>query len=106
MKTFETLGEARSKATTMQKIIKIRHRDAGVCYIITKCPLSMLAAALRKTPMPEIKELLTEYDKETDAEIEEIKRLSEAEYKASTEYAYKQHVAKINGAMTLNGRSL
>ena len=106
MKTFETIEAARTEAGIMNKIIKINHRDNGECYIIAKCPMTVLASALRKNPMPEIVELISEHLKETAEEIKKIKADAKAEWEASAEYEYKQHVNKINNAMTLNGSSM
>jgi hypothetical protein len=74
MKTYKTLDQAReAKTTEVVKIIEIEHATEGRCFIGCKVPMAVLAGALKRKPMPEIKRLVAEYTTETDAEIEEIK---------------------------------
>ena len=72
MKTFATLPEAQAAAKTdaaVKCVVEIDHRDAGRCYIMVKCPMQTLAAALRQKPMPEIIRLVAEYNRLTQDDI-------------------------------------
>ncbi len=67
MDTYKTLKEAReAKGSVAHKIIKINHRDNGICYIGSKVPMAALVQALDRQPMPEIVSVIDDYDTRTD----------------------------------------
>ena len=70
MTTHTTIEAARSAAKdlALRNIIEIEHATAGHCYIVTKCPMQILATALRAKPMAEIKRLVADHEVLTPAE--------------------------------------
>ncbi len=84
MDTYETLDKARAaKGSVAQKIIKINHRDNGICYIGSKVPMAALVQALEHQPMPEIVSVIDDYDTRTDEQVTIDKIKIETEINAS-----------------------
>lgn len=74
MNTYKTLDAARAaKTTDTLKIVEIEHKTEGRCFVCCKVPMAVLAGALKRNQLPEVKALVAEHHAETDAEIEEIK---------------------------------
>lgn len=84
MDTYKTLNEARAaKGSVAHKIVKINHKDNGICYIGSKVPATALTQALKRQPMPEIVSVIDDYDTRTDEQVAVDKVKIEAEINAS-----------------------
>jgi len=74
MNTYKTLAAARAaKTTETVRIVEIEHVTEGRCFVCVKVPMAVLAGAIKRNQLPEVKALVSEYPAETDAEIEAIK---------------------------------
>jgi len=109
MNTFKTIEGVRQAAKEcddhIHSVIEILHSSKSNVFIICKVSMKALQEAINQNPMTEITKLVKEHNVLTDAEIAELKDQSKKEYDQSVEKWHKDHTAKINNAMTLNGRS-
>ena len=80
MDTYKTLDQARAaKGSIANCILEIEHRDAGICFIGSKAPMSLMQAALKAKPMVEIVRVIAEHDRRDDAQIASDNARIEAE---------------------------
>lgn len=80
MDTYKTLDQARAaKGSIANCILEIEHRDAGICFIGSKAPMSLMQAALKAKPMAEIVRVIAEHDRRDDVQIASDNARMEAE---------------------------
>lgn len=104
MNYFKTINEARAhaKKNHVQNVIKFNHVTAGEVFMAAKCNMSFFAFALKKNPMAEIVNLISDHKIETEEEIKAIKAKLKAEYKASNQCWYDDHTKNMHNAL-VNG---
>jgi hypothetical protein len=80
MDTYKTLDQARAaKGQIAQCILEIEHQTAGICFIGSKAPMSLMQAALKAKPMAEIIRVIAEHDHRDEAQIASDNARMEAE---------------------------
>ena len=104
MTIHQTLEAARAAAKDINGaayIMEIEHATQGNCYIVAKCNLACLKAAMQRSPLPEISRLIAQHDLLTAAEISE-QRTSALRERTTCERCQ----AKIDGNTAYNQQEL